>query len=668
MTLTTEHIARMPPPNPGALPHPTTIFRLTAGTQLRRVTGLRKKWKSSELSCSREIDVSRRGLRKRVWWPCGPAMEKFDNEIVAEIEGLLKNVDLGDADIYLRLYMIGRSPEASRPVIMVCCSNPRVRTQAEDAIRQSRVPEEYPEFALGASALPLEQPGLVRALAGTSSGKNKARSRPRPSRSHKRDEERDKDDEPPKSSTLDGEGINLALDLFETPRPVGRRIYLGSRHATGGAIIQVGSRVYQLTVSHVIDDDPVLSLSDFDNRFNDCHFDDMSEDDDEVDLHTSQESNKSPMTEPRPPYYPIPQSASIPRHLEYDSSHGPNPGLDYTLLPLDIVIPPYYGQLAFLPNSIILSDGRMVNIQGVAIIPTKEKEVVVAAGSCGVVHGVLLPTVVYLRNAKLPHFQRLYPVHLESSLRIGDSGSAVIDKTTGELFGHLVRGADQSTIAYMVAAAEVFEDIKQKTSSDIQFVNLIETPSSSHTTGGSQDIHKDPEDTTESLNHDAADLSSALNELSSPPPLELWDSYSDGINTPNPFSVRQFPDPTMNWTTGIDLDPIDDHLETPELTMVTNTGATTSVATSANSTALRKPVQNTGSTTAISSVPEPKDMTTPLDLVADPHFSSFREYDTGEYSNLYGPPVSGWQSAQVEEPEGGQDLGFPNPLEDPWGS
>ncbi|KAH6843266.1 hypothetical protein B0I37DRAFT_384074 [Chaetomium sp. MPI-CAGE-AT-0009] len=594
MTLTTEHIARMPPPDNGTLPHPSTIFRLTASTRLRRVTGFRKKWKSAELSCSREIDVSRRGLRKRVWWPCGPAMEKFDREIVGEIEGLLKNVDLGDADIYLRLYMIGRSPETSRPVIMVCCSDPRVRAQAEEAIRESRVPEEYPEFALGASALPLEQPGLVRALAGTTDGTQAARSQPQPSQGHKRAKEDDEDDEPQKRSTPDRHRITMGHPLPTTSRPVGRRISIGSRHATGGVVIRVGSRDYQLTVSHVTDDDDLLSAfrdSDRRNLLEECHFDDISEDDeddDEADLHISYESNAGTMSGPQPPSH-IPENAYVPRHLavsEYDSRNGLNPGLDYMLLPLDVMITPE--QPDILPNTIILRDGRMVEIGGVAVIPAEETEVVVATASGGVVHGVLLPTVLYLRNATLPSFQRLYPVHLESPVGLGDSGSAVVDKTTGELFGHLVRGADQSTTAYMVAATEIFEDIKRKTSSSIEFAkHVFMTRSSSHMAGGGHAIPTDLdlEETIENLDANAADLDSGLKAPPSSPCIEPWNSnsYSSGFHG------------------GWDSDSMDGEVEIPGLAMLLNTEATTSATTSAQSTELwptrnqdKAPQQHTG--------------------------------------------------------------------------
>jgi hypothetical protein len=152
---------------------PHTVASVTGSDMsIHEVTGnFRKKLKYPQLSCGREIDISSRGLnRKRAWWPreCpGSAMERFDDEIVPKIEDLLRNLDLGEEDIYIRLYMIGSAPTKSRPVIMVCCTNSGARDNVEGMIRKSNILGDYPEYRLGASALPLEQSGHICALAGT---------------------------------------------------------------------------------------------------------------------------------------------------------------------------------------------------------------------------------------------------------------------------------------------------------------------------------------------------------------------------------------------------------------------------------------------------------------------------------------------------------------------
>jgi hypothetical protein len=522
-------------------------------------------------------------------------MQKFDSEIVGEIEGLLKNVDLGDADIYLRLYMIGKSPEKSRPVIMVCCSNLRVRTQAELAIRESRIPEEYPEFALGASALPLEQPSLVHPLAGMSGATQAAGHQVRAYESHKRAgvHDDDEDDKPPpqKRRTFNWNGPDLAAVVI-TAYPVGRRIVVGRRAATGGVVIQVDGREYQLTVSHVMDDEPDFAPGDPDQQglLEECYFDDMSEDDDELDPAMSDESNGHPIL-PYQHAFDSRLTGFIPKHLavsEYDSRNGPNPGLDYMLLPLDLISAPGWDQ-AYSPNEIVVGSGTqqtMLYIEEVASIPAEEQGVAVATASGGVVHGVLIPTVVYFRNKSLPRFQKLYPVHLESPVGPGDSGSAVVNETTGQLFGHIVRGTRQSTTAYMVAAVEVFEDLKRGALSDIHLVKVFGGPPSILT------------DTTETLNP-APYGNHSHSRFPSPPPahVEPPNGGQDSFGLPTSTS--------SGWA------HTDDDLESPGLTMTANTEATTSAATSAQSsvvhrTGARPKYTNTRSTMTMSSVKKPQ--------------------------------------------------------------
>ncbi|EAQ85320.1 predicted protein [Chaetomium globosum CBS 148.51] len=661
------HNGSLPPPHNGPLPRPATIFRLTASTQLRKVTGLQKRWKSAELSCSREIDVSLRGLRKRAWWPCGPAMQKFDSEIVGEIEELLKNVELGDADIYLRLYMIGKSPEKSRPVIMVCCSNPRVRTQAEEAIRESRIPKEYPEFALGASALPLEQPGLVRALAGMSGATQSAGHRTQVHGSRKRargdeEDEEDKDDEPPpqKRQTYDSNHIDdLAPEVISYP--VGRRLYVGPRIATGGVIIRIHERDHQLTVSHVLDDEPVPAPSDSDRQslLEECHFDDMSEDDDEIDSATSNEPDGRPHVS-QTPFDPH-SAGYIPKHLAvspYDSRNGPNPGLDYTLLPWDLIFAPHREQEYFLPNKIVLPDvknPRTLCIEGVLGIPETEQAVAVATASSGVIRGVLVPTVVYFRNAKLPHFQRLHPVHLDGPVGLGDSGSAVVDQITGHLYGHIVRGAEQSTTAYIVAAAEVFDELWQMTAANPQLVSILKSVY--------DDVYTSPRE--EKIVNPAPDITASCSPPPSPTPaptsidLHGPDAYVAG----SPFALREelsFPAPPISPIPGefMGLGPIYSGIESPPgLTMESYSDIMTSGATSAGSMA---PGQghpegtDTDSTAAMNLATGHQNTVKTVELTYQPLFGR-QPGSPGEPRSGVFRPWNGEPAPTAEEPEVGAD-------------
>jgi hypothetical protein len=427
-------------------------------------------------------------------------MEKFDSDIALEIEGLLKHVDLGDADIYLRLYMIGKSPSKSRPVIMVCCSNSQVRAQAEEAIRASQIPQLYPEFSLGACAIPLEQPGLIRALTGKADKASATGRKAGPPQHGKWKGERHESKELPTGATPS----NPNQTVGRSPQLVGRRIYarvvrLGDsaplQPATGGAVIQLGGHLgscYQLTVSHVLEPAPVpeSNLCDLDE----FHFDDMS--DEEYDDETSTASAASTAsTAPAPEVVtsscanPPPADAAVSSttisswKFMLDSRNGPNPGLDYALLELNDgslelnYMYEDYMYMSLFPNRIAMPGDRRkgVKIREVARMPPlKEEEVLVVTASRGVTHGVLLPTAVYFRNASLPGFQELYPVVLQDYVSVGDSGSVIVGKTSGQLFGHLVRGVPGSMTAYIVAATQVFSDIRERTGLEVGPARVID--------------------------------------------------------------------------------------------------------------------------------------------------------------------------------------------------
>jgi hypothetical protein len=450
-------------------------------------------------------------------------MEKFDSDIAPEIEGLLKHVDLGDADIYLRLYMIGKSPSKSRPVIMVCCSNSQVRAQAEEAIRASQIPQVYPEFSLGACAIPLEQPGLIRALAGVA---DKASAAGRPPQHGKWKGERHESKELPEGATPSEANQTVA----PLPQLVGRRIYarvvgLGDsaplRPATGGAVIQLGGRLgscYQLTVSHVLEGAPV-------SEWNPCgqdelHFDGMSEDEDDDEVSTastaSTASSSSTASAPQvissgvvPPSADAAGSSFAVNSWKFklDSRDGPNPGLDYTLLDLnheslelDYMYEDYM-YMSLFPNRIAMPGDKRkrITIREVARMPTdEEEEVFVVTASRGAIHGILLPSAVHFRNATLPRFQKLYPVLLQDCVSVGDSGSVIVGKTSGQLFGHLVRGVPGSTTAYIVAATQVFSDIRERTGLAVgpsRVINLLDAQAAPRGgTGAGEDTLPGPEE------------------------------------------------------------------------------------------------------------------------------------------------------------------------------
>jgi hypothetical protein len=145
--------------------------------------------------------------------------------------------------------------------------------------------------------------------------------------------------------------------------------------------------------------------------------------------------------------------------LILNSQDGPNRGLDYVLIPtMRYTVDDNRNRVAVLQ-----ADGRRdIPISGLASIGGEEKEVIVATASGGATHGVLMPGAIYLRTDPPSSFQKLYAVELSGNIEFGDSGSVVIDEKTGKLYGHIVRGVPGTATAYVVAATEVFDDIRQR--------------------------------------------------------------------------------------------------------------------------------------------------------------------------------------------------------------
>ncbi|KAK8039982.1 hypothetical protein PG993_008393 [Apiospora rasikravindrae] len=177
--------------------------------------------------------TTRLGRAKSAWWAHGAALERFEKDIEPLIGATLRNIELGYADIYYRLYMIGRRAETSRPIIMICCTESRVRNDVESIIRQSGVLDEYPEFGLGACALPLEQPSPARPLAGRED-----------------------------VAMTDGDDFDLLTGLPPgdtstclAEAPLGSKIAILDEEGqhqitTGGIVVQAGRDFYQMTAKH----------------------------------------------------------------------------------------------------------------------------------------------------------------------------------------------------------------------------------------------------------------------------------------------------------------------------------------------------------------------------------------------------------------------------------
>ncbi|KAF9691774.1 hypothetical protein EKO04_010204 [Ascochyta lentis] len=81
--------------------------------------------------------------------------------------------------------------------------------------------------------------------------------------------------------------------------------------------------------------------------------------------------------------------------------------------------------------------------------------------SGGKMTGTMFSTLSDYRPPHGTSFQEVYSIRLDGRLADGDCGSAVTDAATGELYGHIVAGCEDTGFAYVMAARHVFPDLQK---------------------------------------------------------------------------------------------------------------------------------------------------------------------------------------------------------------
>ncbi|KAI1743171.1 hypothetical protein F4680DRAFT_369192 [Xylaria scruposa] len=510
------------------------------------------QWPNPQESIGRQIPSSRVGNRM-VWWPRGPALEVFEKSIQPEIENILKVVELGHADLFIRLYMIGRRPESANPIVMICCTNSKARDAAETTIRESDLLVGYKGFGLGGAALPLEHPTLVRRLmlripcnsatsqtvtsstssifshASTCGGTFSGRvtfssgsisegyilySKPLllPTRGCQAigifapfiiDKLPD---------SVEYNNSGLVISASSTDPSIGRRIFASTDvghsshpYATAGVVIQVGRKYYQLTVGHLFEANrESLAEEEMQTSLDECHFDGQSDYEERDSDRESEQTGRGSAT-PKDALSQSSSSTDEETTRDYNTNeHGDSSSifeaqnksrkildrkrrkraastnsktpdiLHDTSSRLPIGCLPRgksfqslidYAIINIPKSSIECSDspinaisGPYLQVKNFAKVGHEEREVIIATHSC-IKEGVLIPGRVSYRNCRA-QFERLVQVKLENAILEGDSGSSVLDKSTGSLYGHIIMGVPGKKVAYMVQAVDVFRDIE----------------------------------------------------------------------------------------------------------------------------------------------------------------------------------------------------------------
>ncbi|KAI0548870.1 hypothetical protein F4679DRAFT_287711 [Xylaria curta] len=523
-------------------------------------------WPDPQESIRRQIPSSRVSNRM-VWWPQGPALEIFEKFIQPEIENILKVVDLGHADLFIRLYMIGRKAESANPIVMVCCTNKKAREAAEATIRESGLLSEHKGFGLGRTALPLEHPAPVRRLSpnrkrqSSSVGSSKSDPSNIPSQLSSSatanlpfcplpytpiNPSPENNSSPFIIDTLPSSNennFNSGPFLFATSIGplIGRCIFTSINvdhpYATAGVVIQVGESYYQLTAGHLFEES-TGTCDEEESRMNldECRFDGQSDDDeqdsdyeleitgrgsvtpgDTLSLSSVSTNQRNTLCYIRRGDDPSSTLAEVRRRLEapkrpslsrngslvlsdQEARHqrgnseilvfqtqrpvrensrvltkvGCLPRGKFFQAPVDYAI-------ITVSRNLIESLGWNINYIGqlrrrvkeIAEVGLEERNIVVATYS-RLIKGVVIPGKVAYRNLHA-QFERLIQIKLKSEVFEGDSGSTVIDKSTGSFYGHIVMGVPGTKMAYIAQAVDVFRDIEARIGKPVRIFTKEET-------------------------------------------------------------------------------------------------------------------------------------------------------------------------------------------------
>lgn len=414
-----------------------------------------QSWPNAEDSLGYLIDINNKKIKGKVWVAEGPALELFETQLRPQIERLLQSTEPPQcAPLLLALYMIGKKETSANPVVMICCCDRNARKDAEALIRESDILQQFPQVGLGNSASLLETNAFVVPAAGSFT-----------------------------LSHLDTQ-IPSRLEIHGLMKPViGRRLRFVRiadgreivRLTTGGPFIRIEKHTYQLTATHISQDMDTDSQVQFDSD-DDCEYDGQSDTDtdEDNDDHNATETgtqgnlqqirNTSLETGAMSHIIDSDEEISLEELYRHDLwSAQDTTGVDQVLLKprkVDFFLVKLPAGEAERARNVIEEVGNHSNFEvtDIAALPNPGTEVVVATPYSHLT-GFVLPGNTRVKMHGFDGFQNLLAVRLSSSIKPGDSGSAVLDANTGCLYGHITLGSAPDTIAYMVPSIDTFTEI-----------------------------------------------------------------------------------------------------------------------------------------------------------------------------------------------------------------
>jgi len=428
-------------------------------------------WPNPELSIGQYIGKIKKDF---CWAATGPARTAF-NAVAPKIKEYLDNTfEPITSWVSWSIYMVGRCPEHASPIIIFCCDVAAHRKEVRNAIKDSKLLAAYPGIRTGHMPRPPDFNQLVELG----------------------------NDSPP-----NGPGcIDAGVVATWRRNPCGMKVFVGGSQATVGGVIELDDKFYYTTAAHVFRLQKPAFVAAETSRSDEDEIDLDGDAPDDTCIEQDKESEPrgesceaSSMTPTSIPETQLNESrctgteacslqngrepafsdglhrgptlnlsgpgavANVDRlrnlgPVSLTSLNGPDSGLDYGLIEASD-----FRHLS--TNRIDCPDGapgKQIRILQVDSAGAKDA-LVYCATSRGVITGSLCGTPTYVRAPSALEFKEAFTVALESPLEVGDCGSWIVDRDTGNLYGHVVAGSPECGKAIIVPFHSIFEDISKQT-------------------------------------------------------------------------------------------------------------------------------------------------------------------------------------------------------------
>lgn len=397
------------------------------------------------------------------WMAQGKCAQDFKDMESELLEELNESRRESFSEISICLFMIGKTSLSAKPVIIISSEDEISRKKAKAAITKTRA-FETSNFEIG--CLKYLPSGPIHAVAGSHEDSSWDAASADFSRSESRLGE----------SHASSAYYNSELRLRVTGMPIYVKVSAGrSRMATANLVYNRSTYGY-LTAAHVLDPWD-RSSSSIDNGDEDLGvpFDSDSEDDDYCNeprsfagnlVSRSGISTKSSiafnenntpleLTTPTASSGPIELESPCPSNLTLLGQLAPGKSLDKSLDYAIITVE--NTELHQQCEHLSFSKAR----QTAHVLPIRSESSLAAAYTThGLVRGKVTDVPILMRLPGSRLFQPVFTFTYEGTIKNGDCGSLVLDTTSKELCGMIIAASERQSIAYMVGAKVLLNDIE----------------------------------------------------------------------------------------------------------------------------------------------------------------------------------------------------------------